>query len=186
MPSGGSKTRSPGYASRLRAGLGADEILPDMLDEVAAISCETRHLRSAKLDLFARLFGEGKLIPWDGFLVTRHPLKADPAMIRALAQLGKSGRGAMAFDLKPGSSYAGKVALFYSQGAAFGDFISTRSCRGRQAIGGLLATYDPREGLDQWLRSNGARFCLPTSISGFEESFSRFVQQRLAGRRTPS
>ncbi|HEX8126670.1 MAG TPA: hypothetical protein VF548_13925 [Allosphingosinicella sp.] len=156
--------------------------LPDMLDEVAAISCETEELKAGRLELFARLFADGKLIPWDGFLVTRHPLKEDPAMIRALAGLGK---GAVAFDIKPGSSYELKVALFYAQAAAFGDFVNRRSCRGRQAIGNLLATYDPREGLDHWLRSSGARFCLPASVGKFEESFSQAMGQGAAGRRRP-
>lgn len=166
------------YAARVFARVwGRSRSGSDMLDEVAAISCETEELRAGRLDLFARLFADGKLIPWESFLVTRHPLKTDQAMIRTLRQLGAHGRGAVTFDIKPGSSYGSKVALFYSQAAAFGDFVSTRSCRGRRTIGALLATYDPREGLDQWLRSSGAEFCLPTSTGEFEETFSQFMKQ---------
>jgi hypothetical protein len=159
--------------------------LPDMLDEVAAISCEGEELRAARFDLFARLFADGKVIPWDGFLVTKHPLKSDPATIRALASLGNSGRDTVTFEIKRGSSYERKVALFYSQAAVFGDFLATHSCQGRQAIGNLLVTYDPRETLDQWLRSNGTRLCLETSVGEFEEAFWGFMKQRNAVSRAP-
>jgi hypothetical protein len=156
-----------------------------MLDEVAAISCETQELKRARLDQFARRFADGKLIPWDRFLVTRHPLKTDAAMVRALSQLRRSGKSAVVFDIKPGSSYAGKVALFYSQAATFGEFVSARSRRGREAIGELLATYDPREGLDQWLRAHGTGLCLPPSTAEFEASFAAFVRQRNAAEPRP-
>lgn len=152
--------------------------LPDMLDEVAAISCETDALRASRLDLFARLFAAGELISWNGFLATRHPLKTDPEMIRTLARLGKAGAGAVTFDIEPGSAHEGKVALFYSQAAAFGDFVAARSCRGRRAIGALLTTYDPRQGLDRWLRDRGAALCLPRSLGEFEPAFEAFVRRK--------
>lgn len=107
-------------------------------------------------------------------------------MIRALEQLSKSGRGAGVFDIKPGSSYGSKVAVFYSQAAAFGDFVNTRSCRGSQAIGSLLTTYDARTGLDQWLRSNGAGFCLPDSLARFDQSFALFMKQGKSRPRSAS
>jgi hypothetical protein len=151
--------------------------LPDMVDEIAAISCEPEEMKASRLDLFARLFAEGKSIPWEEFLITGHPLKTDPAMVRALAQLGKSGKGAATFEIKPGSTHGSKVALFYAQAAAFGEFLTVRSCRASQAIGGLLTTYDPHTGLDQWLRSRGADFCLPSSLAGFKQSFAHFIKQ---------
>lgn len=153
--------------------------LPDMLDEVAAISCETEELRDERLALFARMFAAGKVIPWDEFLTTRHPLKSDPAMIRAMKRLGNPGQGAVAFEIKPGSSHEGKVALFYAQAAAFEAFVSAGSCKGKQAIGQLLTTYDPQTGLDPWLRTYGARLCLPSSVPAFQKSFARYVKQEM-------
>ncbi|MFL6843385.1 MAG: hypothetical protein ACJ8ER_00710 [Allosphingosinicella sp.] len=156
--------------------------MPDMLDEVAAISCETDELKRTRLDLFAQLFAEGKIIGWDAFLATRHPLKTDPAMIRALSALEKSGGSAVTFDIKPGSSYARKVALFYSQGAAFGAFVRARSCAGERVIGLLLTTYDPGEGLDRWLHTKGAGLCLPGSAKQFGEAFVQFMRHSRSAR----
>jgi hypothetical protein len=130
--------------------------------------------------LFERRLADEKLIPWDVFLNTRHPLKTDAGMVSALSQLRRSGKSAVVFDVKPGSSYAGKVALFYSQAAVFGQFVSARSCRGRGAVGELLTNYDPRAGLDQWLRAHGTGLCLPRSMTEFEASFAAFVRQRTA------
>jgi hypothetical protein len=169
------------YAARAFAkAWGRATFLPDMLDEVAAISCESEVLRAARVDLFAGLFADGKVIPWDEFLVTKHPLKSDPAMVQALKRLDKPGQAAVTFDIEPGSSYEGKVALFYSQAAAFGEFVGAHSCSGRHAIGELLATYDPRGGLDPWLRDHGRDLCLPNNASEFERAFARFFRNRQA------
>jgi hypothetical protein len=155
---------------------GPNRVLPDMLDEVAAISCESKDMKAERVRQFARSFTQRNFIPWRDFLGTRHPLKNEEAM-KAMSRLAKPGSGAVAFDIQPGSVYGLKLAIFYSQAAAFGAFLDVRSCKGKRVFGQLLSTYDPRQDLDHWLHFNGARFCLPLSVAAFEDSFSRFIQQ---------
>lgn len=147
-----------------------------MLDEVAAISCESATMKDERLHQFARSFSKGSYIPWQAFLATKHPLKGDEAM-KAMSRLARPGSGTVTFDIRSGSAYGSKLAIFYSQAAAFGAFLEARSCKGMRVFGHLLSTYDSRRGLDQWLRVNGARFCLPSSIGAFETAFSRHIEQ---------
>lgn len=147
---------------------------PHMLDEVAAISCESESMKDERLRQFARSFAKGDFIPWRTFLATGHPLK-DDATLKAMSRLARPGSGTVTFDIRPGSAYGLKLALFYSQAAAFGAFLKARSCRGMQVLGHLLSTYDQQKGLDRWLRSNGSRFCLPSSLEAFETAFSNYA-----------
>jgi hypothetical protein len=167
------------YASLVfRGSRGEDRTIPDMLDEVAAVSCETQALRDERLDDFSRYFGAGGTIPWRRFLLARHPLKASPAMMAAVQSLQASGKATVTFDLKQGSSSARDVGLFYGQAAAFIEFVKVRSCRGQRAIGELLVSYEPGAGLDPWLRAHGAALCLPTSEPAFARSFAQFMAAR--------
>jgi hypothetical protein len=170
------------HASRaFKQAQGGSSRLPDMLDEVAAISCESEDMKNERVRQFAQSFTQRSFIAWTAFLETRHPLKNQEAM-NAINRLAKPASGVVAFDIPPGSAYGSKLAIFYSQAAAFGAFLDARSCKGKQAFGQLLSTYDPRQGLDRWLHSNGARFCLPSSVAAFEESFSQYIEQSRAGR----
>jgi hypothetical protein len=155
---------------------GGGRVFPDMLDEAAAISCESEQMKAERISQFAEQFAKGAAIPWHEFLATKHPFKDGEAM-KELRRLAGAGRGAVTFDISPGSPYEAKIGIFYSQAAAFGAFVSERSCKGTQAIGALLSTYDPRHDLDQWLRSNGARLCLPNSIDAFEKSFFEYIDK---------
>jgi hypothetical protein len=105
----------------------------------------------------------------------------DKESIEAMSRLVKSGSGAVTFDVPSGSTYGGKLAIFYAQAAAFGAFLEARSCKGRQVYGQLLSTLDRGQDLDRWLRSNGTRLCLPNSAGAFERSFSLFIA-RWTGR----
>jgi hypothetical protein len=155
---------------------GPNSVLPDMLDEVVAVSCESKDMKEERIRQFARSVTQGNSIPWRDFLNTRHPLKNQDAM-KAMSRLAKPGSGAVTFDIRPGSAYGLKLAVFYSQAAAFGAFLDARSCKGKRVFGQLLSTYDSRQDLDYWLHVNGARFCLPLSVAAFEDAFSRFIAQ---------
>jgi hypothetical protein len=157
-----------------------------MLDEVAAISCEPNAEKQDRIALFAQLLEQGRTIPWEGFLQAGHPLKTEAAR-KLLLGVGKRDRGAVAFDVAPGSSYEREIALFYSQAAAFGEFMKARSCVGAGAIGRLLTTYDPREGFDRWLHGNATGLCLPGSVKEFGNSFDQFIRHKrvLEGRDHP-
>jgi hypothetical protein len=152
--------------------------LPDMLDEVAAISCETNVSRSQRVRLFASRFAKGQAIPWRGFLATAHPLKGDAAVSKVLESLGTDGKNTVTFDIRPGSRYEGQIALFYSQAAAFGGFLETGACKGKAAIGRLLTTYDPEAGFDSWLKANGREFCLPSSSAEFGRLFGQHLAKQ--------
>ena len=159
---------------------------PDMLDEVAAISCESRQLKSERLDEFSRLVGQGEVIPWDTFLLTEHPLKSDKSINDALQRLQASGSNTVTFSLGTDSSYTRKTDLFYNQGAAFGEFLRTKSCYGGRALGELLVSYDQKKGLNAWLSSHGPRMCLPSSTATLGRAIREFIEDRKVGRRAGS
>lgn len=164
---------------------GREADFPHMLDEVAAISCESEAMKDERTRQFLRSFATGDYIPWRSFLTTKHPLKDDETM-KAMSRLAPLGSGTVAFDIQPGSVYGAKLAVFYSQAAAFGAFLEARSCKGMRVLGHLLSTYDRRQGLDRWLRSNGPRFCLPSSVQAFETAFAHYMGQVGGDRSTSS
>lgn len=154
-----------------------NQALPAMLDELAAVSCETQALRSERLQEFSRHFFNEDTIPWEHFLAAPHPLTGSRAAEEAMRAARLSGRSTLTFTLPPASSLARDVEVFYGQAGAFVEFVRVRSCKGLGAVGSLLLTYDSERGLEAWLRSNGHALCLPTSTRAFAREFQEFMSR---------
>jgi len=156
--------------------------LPDMLDEMAAISCETQPAKTERLIQFSK-YADSSYIPFDNSLNTAHPLKTGSRIAAKLQGLALSGQKTLSFQLPSGSDSSKGVAVFYGQAGAFIDYLQASSCSSNKVLGRLLTSYDPESSFDNWLRLNGASLCLPTSVTELDRLFRLYVARNRAGQK---
>lgn len=154
--------------------------LPEALGESAAVYCESRKLLEQRMARFVELYRSGKAIPWRQFFEMNHPVSESSLGDQLAKMHNRLGRGTVRFTIGEATDLGQKVAVYYSQAAALALFLRHESCRGNIALGDLLSSFDPEEGLDEWLAVRGERSCLPTSLREFDDAFDSFIgSQRL-------
>jgi hypothetical protein len=170
-----SAAREPDDAPRHYGGPG-----PDWLDELAAVLMEddaTTDRRRAQAGALLRgetvaaigpVAGRETLLNLKGFLTREHP-----ALDRAVAAApGVAASGGIAVTFTPAGgggapAAAAQERLFYIQARVFADFLIQRTGDPRifAVITRSLASGETFEG---WLRANGKRLHLPTTIDGLD------------------
>jgi hypothetical protein len=168
---------------------------PDWLDETAAVILEDEQSAARRRDQFARLLrGEslpsmgGRAVPREQvldlrlFLSREHPALAGGMGPPPMAPAGGSMGVAVTFT--PAGSPNARPAdatLFYLQARRFADYLIETS--GRADILAAIARFIAAGGsMEGWLRSEGERYRLPTSLEALDAAWRAWAEASIAAR----
>lgn len=142
---------------------------PDWMDEMAAVLAEDEAMADSRRARFAAILGGGdqaakaKLLDLAGFLSGGHP--ALPAL-----DLGRQTGRVRVLTGAEGAAIAQVAGTFYLQARSFADYLRARS-GGPGAYRSAAAAFAGGKDTAGWLRDDGARLNLPTTIEAVERDW---------------
>lgn len=145
----------------------------DVLEEIAAISCESDEGISARVADFKLLFGETQLMPWDDFLQLEHPLKSEPKFAELVGGAVDKAKTSVSFTIDNKSPLGRNIDRFYSQSALFVS-VWKELCPKHNVLGDMSVKLSSRVKFSKWIENNDIK-CGPKNI----EQFGRVMRERL-------
>jgi hypothetical protein len=146
----------------------------DVLEEIAAISCESDKGISVRVADFKRLFGERQLMPWDEFLQLEHPLKSEPEFAELIGGAVDKAKTSVSFTIDNRSPLGLNIDRFYSQSALFIS-VWKELCPKQNVLGDLAAKLSSGVKFSSWIANKTIK-CGPRNV----EEFDKAVKERLA------
>lgn len=148
--------------------------LPDAVNEIAAVSCESADRKRERLKEFRGLYKQGRHVAWGAFLSSSHPLK-DTLLLTKIKSFGTAAKSNhMTFTFDRNSGLGSKVEAFYGQSAAVATFLESRNCADASAVGRLIKEYDAKLGLGPWLARAS---CLPRNVAEFNSEMDVHIMR---------
>lgn len=146
----------------------------DVLEEIAAISCESDNAIDERVVDFKSLFGEEQLVPWDDFLELDHPLKAEPEFSALIGDAVDEAQTSLSFTINNQTELGRHIDRFYSQSAVFVS-VWKELCPGRNALGDMATKLSTGVKFSEWIESNELK-CGPRNL----RAFNALVDRRLS------
>jgi hypothetical protein len=146
----------------------------DVLEEIAAISCESDKGIGARVADFKRLFGETQLMPWDDFLQLEHPLKSEPEFAQLVGGAVDKAKTSVSFTIDNRSPLGRNIDRFYSQSALFIS-VWKELCPKQNILGDMAAKLSSGVRFSNWIKNKTIK-CGPRNV----EQFDKAVKERLA------
>jgi hypothetical protein len=145
----------------------------DWLDETAAVLLEdslTTEIRRAGL---VRSYRAGSIKPLDTLFTMQHPQNE----LFASMTPADTGGVAAALERAMRATPSGLADSFYEQCRGLIDFLLERT-DDPTIFGAIAANEANGSNMAEWLRTNGARYKLPTTVDGLEQEWQRWLAQQ--------